>query len=390
MLLHMRPHLTSLTAGAALVATAAALAACGSSDDQPARTAAAKPSVERPTAATQLRRLVAAGAPGAIVLVNDGRTLRVRAAGLADTRARRALRTTDRFRAGSITKTFVSTVVLQLAAADRLSLDDTVEHWLPGILPYGDRVTVRQLLNMTSGVPDYQPGVERDVLRGNAAPSYTPRGLVGRIARQAPAFAPGARFAYSSTNTILAGLVVERVTGRALGDELRSRILAPLHLRDTTFPLDTTAIAGAHASGYGLVGGRLRDLTALNATSAWAAGALVSTASDIAHFWRALLGGRLLPPAQLAAMKTTVRIGDGFPATYGLGIMRFTTACGPLWGNGGDIPGYSNESYNSEDGTRQAAVVVNVNPIPKKVSGEPLGATKSAAIADALHSPKPC
>ena len=100
----------------------------------------------------------------------------------------------------------------------------------------------------------------------------------------------------------------------------------------------------------------------------------------MARYWRALLGGKLLAPAQLAAMKTTVPIGKGNPGSYGLGLMRFTQyskTCGVLWGNGGDIPGFSSDFFNSEDGTRQAGVIVNVNPIPKAVSGESLGALES-------------
>jgi D-alanyl-D-alanine carboxypeptidase len=113
----------------------------------------------------------------------------------------------------------------------------------------------------------------------------------------------------------------------------------------------------------------------------------VTTATDMARYWRALLGGKLLAPAQLAAMKTTVPIGKGYPGSYGLGLLRFTQyakTCGVLWGNGGDLPGFSSEFFNSEDGTRQAGVIVNVNPIPKAVAGEPLGASKAAAVADAL------
>ena len=110
----------------------------------------------------------------------------------------------------------------------------------------------------------------------------------------------------------------------------------------------------------------------------------MSTAADMARFWRGLLGGELLAPAQLAAMKTTVPIGDSYPGRYGLGLIEFTTECGTLWGNGGDLPGFSSEFFNSEDGTRQAGVIVNVNPIPEPVSGEPLGVAKLTAIADAL------
>jgi D-alanyl-D-alanine carboxypeptidase len=130
-------------------------------------------------------------------------------------------------------------------------------------------------------------------------------------------------------------------------------------------------------------------VTELNPSSAWAAGNLVSTAADLAHFWRALLVRKLLASAQLAAMKTTVPAEQGAPWSYGLGILKFPSACETVWGNGGDIAGYSNLFQNSEDGKRQAGVMVNVNPMPKAV-GEPFGGATQAAISDALGSRKPC
>jgi D-alanyl-D-alanine carboxypeptidase len=371
----------SVILAAALIVPAAAFTACGGSDH-----AAPPPAAASPTLASQLQGLVAAGSPGAIAVINDGHTVRLHAAGVADKAGGRALRATDRFRTGSITKSFVATVALQLVGEGKLKLSDTIEHWLPGVLPYGDKVNLRQLLNHTSGVPDYQRLLEPKVLeeRESATRTYSPQDLVAIIADKKPDFAPASSWNYSSTGYILAGLMIERATGHRLGRELEQRILTPLRLRHTSFPIDTTAIKGSHAHGYGLVHGKLRDLTELNSSVAWATGGLVSTATDIARYWRALLGGKLLAPAQLASMKTTVEIGHGYPASYGLGIMKFMTPCGTLWGNGGDIPGFSNEFLNTEDGKRQAGVIVNVNPIPKAVSGEPLGATKTTAIAAAL------
>jgi D-alanyl-D-alanine carboxypeptidase len=324
-----------------------------------------------------------------IALVNDGHEIRLHAAGVADQRSGRALRPTDRFRAGSITKSFVATVALQLVGEGKLSLADPVEHWLPGILPYGDRVTLRQLLNLTSGVPDNQATVEADYLKGNLTRSWSPRELVAVVARKKPDFAPGTSWAYSNTNYVLAGLIIERATGHHLGQELAQRVFAPLHLRRTSFPLNASAIAGDHTNGYASVDGRLQDVSTLSPSGAWASGNLVSTAGDIAHFWRALLGGKLLAPAQLAAMKSTVATERDSPLRYGLGIIRTPSHCGMLWGNGGDIVGASNSFQNTEDGQRQAGVIVNVNPMPQAL-GEPLGGAKQAAISDALGSRKPC
>jgi D-alanyl-D-alanine carboxypeptidase len=396
----MRAHARSIVVAAALIAPAAAFAAaCGDAhhDTSPsaaksatrsAAVAAPAESATRPTLASQLRSVVEAGSPGVIALANDGHRIRLHAAGVADNRTGRALRPSDRFRAGSNTKTFAATVALQLVGEHKLSLSDTVEHWLPGILPYGDRVNVRQLLNMTGGVPDYVPGLESKMAADSTylSRSYTPRELVAMVGDK-PDFAAGTSWNYSTTGYILAGMIIERASGDSVGHELESRIFNPLHMRDTYLPGGTTAIRGSHSKGYGELQGKLRDLTAFNASAGWAGGGAVTTASDMARYWRGLLGGKLLAPAQLAAMKTTVPIGNGYPGSYGLGLMRMTQyskTCGVLWGNGGDLPGFSSEFFNSEDGTRQAGVIVNVNPIPKAVSGEPLGASKAAAVADAL------
>ena len=300
----MRLHLRSTVLVAALIAPAAVITACGQSDtaaSPPAAKAATAGAARattapRPTLARELRRVVAAGSPGVIALVNDGHKIRLHAAGVADQRSGRALRPTDRFRAGSITKSFVATVALQLVGEGKLSLADPVEHWLPGILPYGDRITLRQLLNLTSGVPDNQATVEADYLKGNLTRSWSPRELVAVVAQQKPDFAPGTSWAYSNTNYVLAGLIIERATGHHLGQELAQRVFAPLHLRRTSFPLNASAIAGDHTNGYASVDGKLQDVSTLSPSGAWASGNLVSTAGDIAHFWRALLAGKLLAP----------------------------------------------------------------------------------------------
>jgi D-alanyl-D-alanine carboxypeptidase len=391
----MRPHLRSFILAAALIAPAAALAACGDSHDaaappaaKPKTSDAAAPAATRPTLASKLDQLVDAGSPGVIALVNDGHGVQLSSAGVADTRTGRALRPTDRFRAGSNTKTFVATVALQLVGEHKLSLDDTVEHWLRGMLPYGDQVNLRQLLNMTGGVPDYVPGLERKMAADRAylSRSYAPRELVAMVGDK-PDFAAGTSWNYSTTGYLLAGMIIERATGHRLGHELEHRVFQPTRMRDTYLPGSTAAIRGSHSNGYGELGGNLSDLTDFNASAGWAGGGAVTTATDMARYWRALLGGKLLAPAELAAMKTTVPVGHGAPVSYGLGLQRFEQyekACGVLWGNGGDLPGFSSEFFNSEDGTRQAGVIVNVNPIPKVVSGEPLGATKTQVIADAL------
>jgi D-alanyl-D-alanine carboxypeptidase len=182
-------------------------------------------------------------------------------------------------------------------------------------------------------------------------------------------------------------MIIERAAGHTIGEELDRRVFKPLRMRDTYLAGATSAIKGRHAHGYGDVTGKLRDLTDFNASAGWAGGGAVTTAPDMARFWRGLLGGELLAPKQLAEMKTTVPVGHGYPGSYGLGIFRWTqyeAQCGTVWGNGGDLPGFSSEFLNSEDGSRHSGVIVNVNPIPKAVSGELLGGAKRSALAEAL------
>jgi D-alanyl-D-alanine carboxypeptidase len=318
-------------------------------------------------------RLVAAGAPGVIALVRQGdRTVRV-AGGRADLATGRRLRVSDRYRVGSATKTFVATVVLQLAGEGRLALDDTVERWLPGQTPDGGAITVRQLLNHTSGLADYAPDEDDTFIRRVLADRHrvwTPTELVALGAAQPPLFAPGARWSYSNTGYVLLGLVVEAATGNPLEAELRTRLFAPLRLRATSFDF-RARIAGRHAHGYTRIGARRPyDISVLDQTWAGAAGAIVSTAGDLARFHRALFGGRLLRPRLLAQMRTTVATGAGVQ-TYGLGLIRMRHPCGTFWGHGGETLGYLSHADWRRRGGRQAilAVTADQSALPPRAMG---------------------
>jgi D-alanyl-D-alanine carboxypeptidase len=316
-----------------------------------------------------LDTLVSDGVPGAIALERqDGQEWHA-ASGVADLATKRPISPTDRFRIGSMTKAYISTVVLQLAGERRLSLDDTVERWLPGVLPGGDAITVRHLLNHTSGLYDYIDGefyvqLLRDPLR-----TWRPLELVQRAVAQPPLFAPGTSWSYSNTNYILLGLIVAAVdkapaplqTARpAL--EIYRRIVAPLGLRHTSFPLTDPDIRGRHAHGYAIdlppeLGlPAILDTTRTNPSWAWTAGAIVSTLDDVADFHRALFGGRLLAPDQQRDLETTVAAGPG--ADYGLGVLELQTPCGPAWGHDGGMPSAVSISLTSPDGARQAGLMV--------------------------------
>jgi D-alanyl-D-alanine carboxypeptidase len=302
----------------------------------------------------EMNELVAAGVPGVVVLVHrDDRTLRL-ASGYSDRATRTAMRVSDRFRIGSVTKSFVATVVLQLVGEGKLSLDDPVAHWLPGLVPHGEDITIRDLLSHRSGLFDYlnDQRVLRPYLAGDFGYAWTPRRLVAISASHNALFSPGARFSYSNTNYILLGLVVEAVTGHPIAAELRRRIFTPLGLHSTSFPA-SPLISGAHAHGY-LVRGKnaLQDVTRVSPSYAWTAGGITSTADDIAKFYAALLGGRLLKPELLRAMEATRE-------HYGLGLFQTPGPCGSLWGHDGAIAAYLTLAFNSKDGRKQMVVLVN-------------------------------
>ncbi|WP_234332592.1 serine hydrolase [Streptomyces sp. NRRL S-87] len=198
-----------------------------------------------------LERTVADGFPGVVAYTRRGERESRLAAGLADRASGERARPDQRFRIASNTKAFVSTVLLQLEGEGRLSLDDSVERWLPGVVRGagndGRAVTVRQLLNHTSGI--YDPTDEPEFFapyleRHEWGYVYTPREVIARAVRHAPYFAPGKSFRYSNTNYLLAGLVVEAVTGRGAPSEIRRRILAPLGLEHTSFPLTDPDLHG--------------------------------------------------------------------------------------------------------------------------------------------------
>jgi D-alanyl-D-alanine carboxypeptidase len=334
----------------------------------------------RPELQHVLEQLVAAGAPGAVAIVNDGSRpgqrprLWTGASGVADLRSGRPMRPGDGFRVGSMTKTFVATVVLQLVDEGRLSLSDTVERWLPGILPYGDRITVRQLLNHTSGIPEEAFIPKLQLYQGVRFRSWTPRELVALIADQPPVFPAGSQWVYTNTNYLLAGLIIEAVTRHSLDAELARRIFRPLQLRHTYFPVNSPFLADPHASGHSLalddnlnpIEGPLLDFTVYNPSSLWGEGNIVSTEQDLARFFHALLGGRLLSGALLTDMKRPVAVSaPGFG--YGLGLYVVDTPCGTVFGHIAGVPGFTNWMFNSADGSRQVGVMTNAETPPAAV-----------------------
>jgi D-alanyl-D-alanine carboxypeptidase len=342
------------------IACVAALAAPGWAQ----ASTAAPPALEQ-----ALDKLVADGVPGAIALEREGGREWHAAAGVADLRTRRPIGADDRFRIGSMTKAFVSTVVLQLVAERRLSLQDSVEQWLPGVVPNGDAITVRELMNHTSGLYDYIDPPFYVQLLHDPLRTWRPLELVRQAVAHPPLFAPGTSWKYSNTNYILLGLIVAaadeapaplRVASPAL--EAYRRIILPLGLWHTSFPLVDPDVRGPHAHGYvidpppewGLPA--ILDATRSSPSWAWTAGAIISTLDDVADFHRALFTGRLLGADQQRELQTTVAAGPDL--RYGLGVVELQTPCGPAWGHDGATPSGVSISLTSPDGSRQAVMML--------------------------------
>jgi D-alanyl-D-alanine carboxypeptidase len=307
-----------------------------------------------------LDQAVAGKSPGAALAVFvPGRGAWVRARGLADRDGGVALAPDTLFAAGSISKLFVATVAMQLVQEGWLSLDQTVEHWLPGLVPHGDRIAVRYLMNHTSGLPDYLDEPFAEAALADPGRAWAPRELVGSALRRRPAVAPG-RWRYSNTNYVLLGLIVEQVTHNPLAREVHQRVIDPLGLRHTFFSPDDP-IAGAMMHGYE---GRRHLTGGMSMSFAWGAGNIISNVEDLGRFAQALFDGALLRPETLATMQAFVATGDwGMPdLTYGLGMMqRVLPSTQPtlVRGHTGALMGYRTALWYAPDSGITIAVALN-------------------------------
>lgn len=346
--------------------------ACGESSDPPAATFS---SAEIAELQARADKVVAAGVPGVVLLVRQGdETIHVTsgASELASASApASAMLTSDRFRIGSLTKTFVASVVLQVIDEGKLHLADTIEAWLPGAVAASGKATIEQLLRHQSGVFDYfeDPRVLAPYLAGDFSYAWTHEQLVAIAGEHEPLFAPGARYSYSNTNYTLLGLVLEKATGASLEDLIRDRIVRPLAL-DATSADVLPAINGPFAHGY-LVSadGPPLDVTAVSPSHAWAAGSIVSTAHDVAVFYRALLAGKVVRASQLDTMLTPDPAM--VPSEYAIGIVRTSLfPCGVFLGHDGAVAGYNSVAYARMDGGRQFVLLANAFTLESAVGDD--------------------
>jgi D-alanyl-D-alanine carboxypeptidase len=287
--------------------------------------------------------------PGVITLVEEEGHRDVVAAGDAEL-GRRTARPDERFWVGSVTKSFVATVVMQLVAEHRLELNDRVGELLPGRLREGRRVRLRHLLNHTSGIPNYmevEPWIS--AVGSNPRVAIPARRLVSSVAMLPLEFSPGSRASYSNTNYLVLAEILERVTRRPLTRLLTERILEPLDLAATAYENGRRAVDGEQMHGYDLASSPPTDVSLYGLGGPWADGGIVSNAEDLAVFFTALLRGELVPPALVAQMRRTVRNSHG----EGMGLYRLPSPCGrPVYGHTGGTPGYVTFAAGSPDGRR--------------------------------------
>ncbi|MBE5096752.1 serine hydrolase domain-containing protein [Bacillus thuringiensis] len=309
-----------------------------------------------------MRDALQLGYPGILAQISKGGKNWSYAAGIADLRTKKTMKTDFRFRIGSVTKTFIATVLLQLSGENRLNLDDSVEKWLPGVIQGngydGNQITIRQLLNHTSGIADYVNSKDFDIM--DKKKSYTAEEFVKMGVSLPPDFAPGKGWSYSNTGYVLLGILIEKVTGHSYAEEVENRIIEPLDLSNTFLPGNSSVIPGTkHARGYFQLDGasELKDVTYINPGSS--DGDMISTADDLNKFFSYLLGGKLLKEQQLKQMLTTVptnREGTG----YGLGIYETKLPNGvSVWGHRGVVPGFTTFAGGTLGGKHTLAVNLN-------------------------------
>ncbi|MFD4022880.1 serine hydrolase domain-containing protein [Streptomyces sp. NPDC058576] len=387
----------ALTLTVALGIAAAALPVAAAERTPAAVAASARVTARAPSNAatdsdTRLRGLLhrlttVDGGPGALVETRDRRGRTVLADGVADVTSRTPVHRDSRFRIGSMTKTFTATVLLQLVGERRVQLDAPVERYLPGVVRGhgndGRTITVRQLLQHTSGLPDFLDHFDLLEIVENPLAHRDPLDLVNIALAQPPEFGPGEGWSYSNTGYLLVGMIIERVTGNTYGEEIERRVIEPLSLSGTSVPGDDPTISGPHPRGYVRPGADapLLDITAVNPSVGGAAGGMISSGSDVNRFLKALLGGELLHPAQLGEMTRTRSTGGSDGRRYGLGLeSRPLPRGGRYWGHTGDFIGYETAAGATFDG-KQATAMVNLGPGGSDAQSDDLQAAVETALS---------
>lgn len=341
-----------------------------------------------------LTRIVSSnvGPPGISVLIHRGRRTDFFYAGVADISNGRRPKRDEHVRIASVAKGFNAYLAVLLAEEGSLSLGDTLGSSIPGVLPNAEGVTLRQLLQHTSGLPEYIQDPEfGKQLGADPAAYFAPLQLTEFVRDDPLEFAPGSRYHYSDTDNIAAGLMEEQATGRSYPSLLRSEIFRPLGMNGSSLPR-TVAMPRPFMHGYDVEPEtRPEDVSELiNPAGAWASGGIVSTPADLARFVPAYVPAILRASRRLTG---AFRPGASSPPgpgrnLAGLGIFRYETRCGDVYGHTGSFPGYRLFVAGDATGRRSVVFVVNSQIVPGQGSQRIANAIRSAqaqAVCRALR-----
>jgi D-alanyl-D-alanine carboxypeptidase len=342
----------------------------------------------------QLDALVAAdaGPPGAVVTLRRGSRTTVLTSGAADVASGRRPRASDHMRIASVAKTYNGAVVLRLVSQGRLQLGSTIGEVLPRLPRAWRGVTVRRMLNHTSGLPDYtRSDGFREQFQTDPDGFVSPATVIGWVRRDPLVFRPGSRYAYSNTDNIVLGLMAQAVTGRPYVTLLRRFVFRPLGLRETSLPV-RARLPRPFLHGYLTEPGSPPEdvSTLLSPSGAWASGGIVSTPLELNRFIRGLLGGRLFPRAVQRQQLRFVAGGQSSPPgpgtnAAGLALFRYRTRCGTVYGHTGNFPGYVQFAAATRDGRRAVTTSLNI-PAPEGALLERLRQMQETAVCLLLRS----
>jgi D-alanyl-D-alanine carboxypeptidase len=343
---------------------------------------------------TALHQLVttSGGPPGAIAVVQTGSGAQVETAGAGDLSTNRVIATGDTFRLASVSKAYSGAVALSLVSQKVLALSDTIGSRLPGLPRAWASVTLAQALQHTAGLPDYiRSQAFLAALQANPQMTLTPEQLLGYVSNEPLLFTPGSHYEYSDSDNIVVGLMVQAATGNDYAGELAQEVTAPLQLNHTALP-SSTAMPEPYVRGYDVMPGKPPEDVSMviNPGLAWASGGMIATPAELNQFMRAYVDGRLFDKATQNDQLQFVAGASGPPGpginSAGLGIFRYQTDCGTVFGHTGNIPGYTVFAAANASGSRSVVVVVNtqLNSSPATPAFTMLGHVEALGVCAAL------
>ena len=311
-----------------------------------------------------------AGPPGLSVLMRTGHGREFLTRGTANVKTGRRPTAHDHMRIASVAKAFSAAVTLALVEGGLLSLDDTLGEWIPDLLPKATSATVGQVLHHTGGLPDYiQTKAFIDRITSDPRAHLFPHELLAYVRDERLDFPPGSNYHYSDTDNIAIGLIAERATGLSYDQLLQHYVYKPLDLTEATLPI-TPAMPKPYLHGYEIQPGEPPDDVSevLSPSGAWASGGIVSTPAEIARFFRAFVGARLFSGATRSLQRSFVS-GDSSPPgpgenDAGLGVFRYRTDCGTVFGHTGSFPGYRMFAASNGNGRKSVVFAVSAQIVP--------------------------